>query len=130
MTNAFEAVPAAKQTGDEDFFWSAIAFRDLQQEVLELEAKLNHLLSRKANFDIGDLIPLTRLEEIRNLSGIVDEKKAELEKIVDGLVSKFYPENPEVRDSLKGIWIGIKRSNTAVRISEDLKSFEVGDWPQ
>ena len=126
MTEKFEAVPIAKQTGEDEFFHAVINFRTLQEEVQELESELTSLMGRKNNLDFGDLIPFGRVVDIKHLSERIDSKRQEMKTIVDDLVSKFYPLNPEVRKSLSGVWIGV-RPKTAILFSEDLQSIEIRD---
>lgn len=124
MTNNFEAAAAAEQTGDEEFFQAAIRYRDLHEEVQESENELNRLIAQRNNLPIGKLIRLGQMAEIRRLSGEIDGKKEEMKQIVEGLLSKFYPSNSEVRTSLNGVWIGVQPM-LAIRFSEDLKSIEI-----
>lgn len=129
MTIKLGAVPAAKQTGDEEFFKAAMAYRNLHDEVEELSADLNHFIGQRKEREYGALILLGQVDEISRLSASIDEKKTAMELIVSDLASKFYPTNPEVRARLNGVWIGVKPL-TAIRFSEDLKSIEIRDLQQ
>jgi hypothetical protein len=129
MTNTSDAVPTAKQIGDDEFFYAAIKCRDLQDQVNDLKAQLDHLIQRRNKLDFGDLLPLGRLEEIRRLSGKIDVNNQEINQILEGLVSKFYPANEQIRELLKDIWIGVKPP-TAIRISGDPKRVEIKDLPR